>query len=177
MDDAQRTEPSQINDTPPKPVTAAVYFEEIFGYKFKDEEMLHQALKRPTASLKSSVKKGDRLELVGDAVLDLIMIEECFERHVNYEAGQLSGVKCELTCNDTLARKAEEIQPDYPPEKCPKMDTNWHVNYGIEATIDKLESILNYSFKNRGLLKGALTHRYFSALNYERLEFLGDIVL
>jgi hypothetical protein len=47
----------------------------------------------------------------------------------------------------------------------------------IEATIDKLESILNYSFKNRGILKEALTHRYLSALNYERLEFLGYIVL
>jgi|688.fasta_scaffold1406168_1 dsRNA-specific ribonuclease len=31
------------------------------------------------------------------------MIEECFERHENYGAGQLSGIKSELVCNDTLA--------------------------------------------------------------------------
>jgi dsRNA-specific ribonuclease len=31
------------------------------------------------------------------------MIEECFERHENYGAGKLSGIKSELVCNDTLA--------------------------------------------------------------------------
>ena len=31
------------------------------------------------------------------------MIEECFERNLNYGAGQFSEVKSELICNDTLA--------------------------------------------------------------------------
>jgi dsRNA-specific ribonuclease len=31
------------------------------------------------------------------------MIEECFERNLNYGAGKLSKVKSELICNDTLA--------------------------------------------------------------------------
>lgn len=47
----------------------------------------------------------------------------------------------------------------------------------IDASIENLERILNYSFKNRALLKEALTHRYLRALNYKRFQFLGDVVL
>jgi ribonuclease III len=48
--------------------------------------------------------------------------------------------------------------------------------------IEKLESYLNYSFKNENLLKEALTHRSFTtenSVNYDnqRLEFLGDAVV
>ncbi|MFV0626510.1 MAG: ribonuclease III [Alphaproteobacteria bacterium] len=46
--------------------------------------------------------------------------------------------------------------------------------------MEELENILNYTFKDSGLLKQAVTHgSYVSDLhqNYERLEFLGDRVL
>ena len=45
---------------------------------------------------------------------------------------------------------------------------------------DALEKILGYSYKNKQLLKQALTHSSVSSdvdTNYERLEFLGDRVL
>ena len=40
-----------------------------------------------------------------------------------------------------------------------------------------LEKNIGYQFKNRLLLKEALTHRSYSTAHYERLEFLGDSVL
>ncbi|MBQ4154849.1 MAG: ribonuclease III [Clostridia bacterium] len=49
--------------------------------------------------------------------------------------------------------------------------------------MEKLEANLNYTFKNKDLLKNALTHSSFaneqkgSAVSNERLEFLGDSVL
>lgn len=42
---------------------------------------------------------------------------------------------------------------------------------------DRLERRLGYRFRNRDLLKRALTHRSVNASNNERLEFLGDAVL
>ncbi|MGY8815184.1 MAG: ribonuclease III [Gammaproteobacteria bacterium] len=36
---------------------------------------------------------------------------------------------------------------------------------------------LDYTFKNKGLLETALTHRSLGQYNYERLEFLGDSIL
>ena len=51
-------------------------------------------------------------------------------------------------------------------------------------TIEVLEKRIGYEFKNKDLLKQALTHSSFTneqkinkAKNYERLEFLGDAVL
>jgi ribonuclease-3 len=52
-----------------------------------------------------------------------------------------------------------------------------------EATLSKLEKKINYKFKNKELLKTALTHKTyaFEASNpiefNERLEFLGDSIL
>ena len=47
--------------------------------------------------------------------------------------------------------------------------------------MEELEKILNYNFKNKELLKEALTHPSLSinkkVKNYERLEFLGDSIL
>ncbi len=44
-------------------------------------------------------------------------------------------------------------------------------------SIKDLENILQYQFKNKDLLKTALTHKSYSEKNNEKLEFLGDRVL
>ena len=43
--------------------------------------------------------------------------------------------------------------------------------------LSKLQSVLNYQFKQQKLLEQALTHRSYSKKNNERLEFLGDSIL
>jgi ribonuclease-3 len=51
--------------------------------------------------------------------------------------------------------------------------------FGGEPTLDKLESILGYEFRDRKLLAKALSHRssVSGGLANERLEYLGDAVL
>ncbi len=44
-------------------------------------------------------------------------------------------------------------------------------------SFSRLERILNYEFRDRLLLKQALTHKSFAKEHNERLEFLGDAVL
>ena len=43
--------------------------------------------------------------------------------------------------------------------------------------IEQIESILGYTFKDKSLIKQALTHRSAKGENNERLEFLGDGLL
>lgn len=54
----------------------------------------------------------------------------------------------------------------------------------LEKELDNLENEIGYQFKDKSLLKQALTHSSFSneqkirkRKNYERIEFLGDAVL
>ncbi|XP_022717906.1 ribonuclease 3-like protein 2 [Durio zibethinus] len=50
--------------------------------------------------------------------------------------------------------------------------------FNIEASIAAVESILNYSFRNKRLLEEALTHSsYLDSASYQRLEFVGDAAL
>ncbi len=45
------------------------------------------------------------------------------------------------------------------------------------SSVQALEGRLGYEFRDKGLLRQALTHRSFGTPNNERLEFLGDAVL
>jgi len=45
------------------------------------------------------------------------------------------------------------------------------------STLSRLERQLGYTFKDQEMITLALTHRSFSGLNNERLEFLGDAIL
>ncbi len=47
----------------------------------------------------------------------------------------------------------------------------------LSASASRLQERLEHTFKDKGLLARALTHRSFSADHNERLEFLGDSVL
>lgn len=47
----------------------------------------------------------------------------------------------------------------------------------MRNNFSKLETLIGYTFKNKSLLEQALTHSSANALNYEKLEFLGDSLL
>jgi len=47
----------------------------------------------------------------------------------------------------------------------------------IKQTQEWIIEVFDYSFKDQSLVENALTHRSFSAINNERLEFLGDSAL
>ncbi|WP_051940655.1 ribonuclease III [Stenoxybacter acetivorans] len=46
-----------------------------------------------------------------------------------------------------------------------------------KAALARIQQQLQYTFRQPELLRQALTHRSFSARNYERLEFIGDAIL
>lgn len=51
-------------------------------------------------------------------------------------------------------------------------------NFQSSDSSDEIEDILNYNFKDKSLLKEAITHASINnAKSYERLEFLGDSIL
>ena len=54
---------------------------------------------------------------------------------------------------------------------CPDSEDDW------AAELGRIERAIGYCFKNRELLKRALTHSSCGSVNYEQLEFLGDSIL
>lgn len=84
------------------------YFQKTINYQFKDEELLRLALTH--RSYKS--RHNERLEFLGDAVLDLIVGEHLYRSYPDFKEGELSKMRAGLVNEKGLAFLAKEIKLD-----------------------------------------------------------------
>jgi dsRNA-specific ribonuclease len=75
-------------------------------YTFKDKELLRLAL---THSSVSRCANAERLEFLGDAVLDFVTVDHMFRTNVHFEPMDLHDTKSKNTCNRNLASKAYKL--------------------------------------------------------------------
>ena len=59
--------------------------EKLFDLDFTDKELLKRALTHSSYANENNTKSNERLEYVGDAVLDLLMGEYLFTKYPNYQ--------------------------------------------------------------------------------------------
>ena len=76
------------------------------GYKFKRGELLEQALTHRSHSRSAN---NERLEFLGDSVLNLIISNFIYRRFETASEGRLSRIRASLVKQDTLARVARDI--------------------------------------------------------------------
>ena len=87
-------------------------FEKKIGYTFRDKKLLRQA---PTHSSFANEKRlnklsnNERLEFLGDAVLELTSSEYLFHEHEKMPEGDLTKLRASLVCESTLALCAREL--------------------------------------------------------------------
>ena len=81
-------------------------------YKFKDLELLDKALTHKSYSNETiiSVKNNERLEFLGDAVLDLIVGDYMFLTYQDLPEGPLSKIRAEVVNENCLAEIAQNIK-------------------------------------------------------------------
>ena len=85
--------------------------ETIIGYKFKHPELLETALTHTSYAneTRPPVKHNERLEFLGDAVLELVSSETLFQRYADKPEGDLTRLRASLVCEPTLAECARTI--------------------------------------------------------------------
>lgn len=76
------------------------------GYKFVDVAILDMALTHCSVHHKPS---NQRLEWLGDAVLDLVVVDYLYQKHPAADEGELSALKQEAVCNARLASCAVRL--------------------------------------------------------------------
>ncbi|MDB2414906.1 ribonuclease III [Rickettsiales bacterium] len=89
-------------------------FEEIIGYKFKDDSLLKEALTHPSITKFNSQNNSDifnyeRLEFLGDSVLGLIIAEILIDKYPNEQEGQLAKRQSALVKGETVSKVAKEL--------------------------------------------------------------------
>ena len=86
--------------------------ENIIGYSFHDKELLKKALTHSSfANEKKLGKEGcnERLEFLGDAVLELVTSQFLYEKYPSLPEGVLTKKRASLVCEPTLAFCAREF--------------------------------------------------------------------
>lgn len=87
--------------------------EERIGYKFKDRVFLKRAITHSSFANEQKINKtGDyeRLEFLGDAVLELVSSEFLFREHSNVPEGELTKMRASMVCEPALAFCAEDLE-------------------------------------------------------------------
>jgi ribonuclease-3 len=86
--------------------------QDVIGYRFKEEGLLTQALTHSSYANEKHMKKGsdnERLEFLGDAVLELASSEFLFEKYPDMPEGELTKLRASLVCEPTLAFCTEPL--------------------------------------------------------------------
>ena len=87
-------------------------FQEMIGYTFKNEQLLKQALTHSSYANEKHMKKlsdNERLEFLGDAVLEVTSSEFLYQNYPNLTEGELTKLRASIVCEPTLATCTEEI--------------------------------------------------------------------
>jgi len=85
--------------------------EEVIGYRFKDQAILHEALTHKSfASEHRHARYNERLEFLGDSVLGLITAHFVYRCDPDCVEGRLSKLKSRLVSRTCLSEWAREIE-------------------------------------------------------------------
>ncbi len=127
--------------------------EKNIGYTFGNKGLLKQALTHSSYSNEMKINKLEnyqRLEFLGDAVLELISSNFLYEKFKEMQEGQLSKLRASLVCEPVLASCARAL----------KLEEYYLLGKGEEATggrkkdsiaCDIIEAVIGAIYKDGGL--------------------------
>ena len=90
-----------------------VKFESQIKYEFRDKDMLQLALTHSSYAnehQKGKLENNERLEFLGDAVLEIVSSEFLFHEFPEEPEGKLTRLRASMVCEPTLAHCARELQ-------------------------------------------------------------------
>lgn len=86
--------------------------EKKIGYEFKQKQLLRQALTHSSFSNEQKINKMknyERLEFLGDAVLELLSSRFFFEKFPDMSEGQMTRLRSSMVCEPALAYCARDL--------------------------------------------------------------------
>ena len=87
--------------------------EKKIGYKFRDEKVLKQAMTHTSFANEQKINKLDsyeRIEFLGDAVLEMVSSEYFYFNHPKTTEGNLTKMRASAVCEPSLAITARQLE-------------------------------------------------------------------
>ena len=85
----------------------------LIGYQFREPRLLRHALTHSSFSNEHHLKRqmnNERLEFLGDAVLELVTSDFLFRKYPGMPEGQMTKLRASLVCESSLAISARDLQ-------------------------------------------------------------------
>ncbi len=80
--------------------------QQILNYQFRDSKLLENALSHRSYSSENN----ERIEFLGDSILNMVIALELFHRFPTHQEGELTRMRAKLVRGDTLAELAREFE-------------------------------------------------------------------
>ena len=120
-------------------------FLEKYGINIENKELLETALTHSSYSNEHHSRNYERLEFLGDAVLQLIT-SEYFYKSLNVEEGELTKIRASFVCEEALAQYSKDIGID----KYIKVGNGQLKNINDTIIADCFESVLGAIYLDKG---------------------------
>jgi ribonuclease-3 len=151
-------------------MTSVSPLEERIGYKFRNPLLLAEALTHPSVAHETQRKHFDnqRLEFLGDAVLQLVMTERLFQHFGDEAEGALTKLRSRLVSRETLKTYAAAIDLG----KYLMMGRGEEASGGRERTstlADAFEALIGAIYLDSDL---ATTRKFVLTQAYNELELI-----
>lgn len=141
--------------------------QDTISYHFKDASLLecamtHKSCKKPF--------NNERLEFLGDAVVDLVIGEYLFERFPHHQEGKLSKIRASIVSEEGLTKFAKEIGLDQCIFLSPAEESN-HGREKPSILADAFEALMGAIFLEKGLnVVKKIIHRLIKT-TYNHINF------
>ena len=138
--------------------------EKIIGYKFKDKKLLLKALTHSSYSNEHRVESNERLEFLGDAVIEFIITERLYLEFKGKE-GDLSKIRAMLVSEKPLSESIDKLGL----EKCLLKGVGESKNSISSKAVkcDLFEAVVGAVYLDGGIDNAK---KFFNAAIGERLE-------
>ena len=85
-------------------------FEQVIGYEFKNKELLERALTHSSYANEKNLKyDNERLEFLGDAIVDMIVSDYMYRNYPTEPEGVLTRWRASVVCEASFAHIAKEL--------------------------------------------------------------------
>ena len=116
-------------------------FENEIGYTFKNIELLKTALTHTSYAYENNVQSNEKLEFLGDSILEFISSKYLFNNYKNLREGEMTKVRATVVCEDSLFKIATRHNfSDFLYLGKSESSNNAHLSKAILA--DSVEAII-----------------------------------
>ena len=77
------------------------------GYTFSNKELLKNALTHTSYAYEHKINSNEKLEFLGDSILEFISSEYLYSKYTNLKEGEMTKVRATVVCEKSLHKVAE----------------------------------------------------------------------